>query len=365
MTVYRRGLSALALSLVLVSVVQGNEWSTSRDQHCIERCEVKEKLGKEAYACYTVDGVNKEFRSSNGSFGISGRPSVNGPIPALDDDEFPWDFCTPAKSISLEQNDDPNSEPLPRPINNTNQQGFNPGNKGEGGSGFNAGSSEVSTSLPGVPCIGPCMIQQSAYKCSYEGVMADFYCSPDIPLVRQQVTSHNKLWCIDRCEKINNGEYMCRTLVGKDSCSPNPKFSTKGTQCLTACSVWPESGHNYLACRISESIFEQCGDWDIVQEKAKALEYTNDHKVCAGPCSDHDGEWLCSYAQWKTEGSKEDGKALLYMMEGECGEKTAMNWTLIGIILGCVVGAIILIAVAGIVVSKRSGYNRAATNDRH
>ena len=27
-------------------------------------------------------------------------------------------------------------------------------------------------------------------------------------------------------------------------------------------------------------------------------------QVCAGPCTDHDGEWLCSYAQWKTEGTE-------------------------------------------------------------
>jgi len=50
------------------------------------------------------------------------------------------------------------------------------------------------------------------------------------------------------------------------------------------------------------------------------------------------------------------------MMEGECGPEGDMNWTMIGIILGCVVGAIILIALVGAVVSKRSGYNRAATN---
>ena len=49
------------------------------------------------------------------------------------------------------------------------------------------------------------------------------------------------------------------------------------------------------------------------------------------------------------------------MMEGKCGPEGTMNWTMIGIILACVVGAIIAIAVVGAVVSKRSGYNRAAT----
>ena len=28
------------------------------------------------------------------------------------------------------------------------------------------------------------------------------------------------------------------------------------------------------------------------------------NKVCAGPCTEHDGEWLCSYAEWKLEGSE-------------------------------------------------------------
>ena len=54
------------------------------------------------------------------------------------------------------------------------------------------------------------MRQQNAYKCAYEGAREDFYCSPDIPLERQQITSHNKLWCIDRCERNTAGEYMCR-----------------------------------------------------------------------------------------------------------------------------------------------------------
>ena len=50
------------------------------------------------------------------------------------------------------------------------------------------------------------------------------------------------------------------------------------------------------------------------------------------------------------------------MMEGQCGGDGDMNWTLIGIILGSVVGAIILIALVGILISKKTGYNRAATS---
>ena len=53
------------------------------------------------------------------------------------------------------------------------------------------------------------------------------------------------------------------------------------------------------------------------------------------------------------------------MMEGDCGPEAGMNWTLIGIILGSVVGAVLIIAVIGIVVSRRSGYNRHNINIRH
>ena len=44
----------------------------------------------------------QEFRPGNQSSSTS-RPGINAPIPALDDDAFPWDYCIPAKSVSLEQ----------------------------------------------------------------------------------------------------------------------------------------------------------------------------------------------------------------------------------------------------------------------
>lgn len=357
--------------VTLVVAVAGNEWFTSRHQHCIERCTAREKKGKEVYACYTVDGLNKEFRPSNQT--ASSRPGINDPIPSLDDDDFPWDYCTPAKSVSLEQDDPANSETIAKPVNNTQSQGgFNPGNRndggqgGQGGQGFNPGALATGTSIPGILCNSPCkMTNDKSYKCTYDGSNQEFYCSPDYPLERKQITSHNKLWCTGPCEPSpNNSGDMCRTLMGKDLCSRTPKFSSKGTACLSECAVWPEAQTNHLTCRISNnnSTFEACGNWDFDSTKTAALEYTHEGKVCASPCTDHDDEMLCSYVEWKADGNQDNKKSILYMMEGECGPEGDMNWTMIGIILGCVVGAIILIALVGAVVSKRSGYNRAATN---
>ena len=59
---------------------------------------------------------------------------------------------------------------------------------------------------------------------------------------------------------------------------------------------------------------------------------------------------------------KEDPVSILYMNEGNCGPDTGMNWTLIGIILGAVVGAVIIIGIIGVVISRKSGYRQAATN---
>jgi hypothetical protein len=45
--------------LVLVGVAQGAEWFTSRGYHCINRCAVGEREGRQVYNCHTVDGVQK------------------------------------------------------------------------------------------------------------------------------------------------------------------------------------------------------------------------------------------------------------------------------------------------------------------
>jgi len=358
-----RVVSVCAVLTALVSCALANEWATSRDQFCIERCVLKEKKGREVYVCQTVDGVNKEFRSGNRS--ASSRPSMNAPIPALDNDDFPWDYCTPSHTIGLSQEDDAESEPLPRPVNKTQGgSGYNDGSDNEsnfGGGGYNSGN-KVSTSFPGVKCSGPCRkASDLAYKCVPEGSGDNFYCSPDIPLERQQITSHNKLWCMDRCEATNAGDHKCRTLFGYDQCSPVRGYSTKKVKCTGKCQMWPETEHNFLACKIDEFTYEPCGDWDA-SDKTEALEFTQEHKVCAGPCMDHDGEMLCTYAEWKLEGTDEDPVSILYMNEGNCGPDTGMNWTLIGIILGAVVGAVIIIGIIGVVISRKSGYRQAATN---
>merc|ERR1712212_1158244 len=116
--------SLWAVLLSLVTVTQANEWETSRGQHCIERCELKKKWeGEDAYACYTVDGKNKEFRSGN-RFAGSKPPIYNTPVPALDDDDFPWDYCIPAVVTKDDYKEDIHDDINLHPDQTENQGGF-------------------------------------------------------------------------------------------------------------------------------------------------------------------------------------------------------------------------------------------------
>jgi len=358
----------LLVAVLVVGQAVANEWFTSREQHCIEKCTIRNKKGVRAYSCYTVDGINKEFIPGNRTNNISGRPGFNGPIPALDNDARPWDYCTPSKAAGLES-DKTGTTPAPQPIDN-GQGGFNAGEKGQGGGahggGFNPGN-VVFTSFENVACSGACRRDDAnTFKCDYGGGQEKFYCSPDYPLddKRKQITSHNKLYCIGPCEQnFNTNDHRCKTMAGEDHCSKSSGFSTKEVKCLGPCAVHPEAGHNYLSCKVDQTQYEQCGNWDMDGINTKALEYTQEGQICAGPCKNNNGEMLCSYVEWRETGTEDAHKSTLYMMEGDCGPDAGMNWTLIGIILGSVVGAVVIIAVVGILISRRSSYNRTATNE--
>jgi len=410
--------------LSLVTVTQANEWKTSRGQHCIERCELKKKWeGEDAYACYTVDGHNKEFRSGNRFAGS--KPPIHN-VPALDDDDFPWDYCIPAVIPKDDDKEDIHHDINLHPDQTENQGGFHDGNDnggggyhdesdnggggfhdgsdnggggyhdgsdnggggyhdgsdnggggyhdgsdndgssngsgGEnGGSGFNPGKVDKS-SLPGKDCIEPCKMSNENHNHNHNHTCKideskSFYCSPDIPLKREQISSHNKMWCIDDCAEDNK----CKTLLGRDDCSRKRNESSKGTPCLSKCQIWPENPQMY-SCKISDDNFENCGNWDVESYVTHKLEYTQDGKVCASPCMDHDGVKLCSYVEWKLNDSETDPVSTLYMMEGECGPEEDTNWTLISIILGSIVAAIILISFVGMMVSKKK-YERTSTID--
>jgi len=386
----------ITLVVTFAILAQANEWETSRGQHCIERCQLKKQWKDEdVYACYTVDGHNTEFLPSNQH--ESSRPNSDGPIPSLDDDDYPWDYCIPAKITALPDEDDHDKDEEEddhnlRPDDNEDQGGFHDGddqggfhdgddqggfhdgdnqggfhdgdNRSEGhdsgDSGFNPGKIEES-SHPSHECQSSCQKNENnAFKCDIGDGHGDFYCSPDNELKREQLSSHNRLWCIDNCD---DGE--CRTLFGLDKCSVNKVTSSSGAKCETECKVWPEFDDK-LTCKTGSDRYEDCGRWETESYVTHDLEFTQDGQVCAGPCEDHDGEKMCSYVEWDKVGNEESPKSRLFLKLGACGEETSSSWYVIAIVLGAIVAAVILIAIIGLIVAKlnRRKYDQTSTTER-
>ena len=50
------------------------------------------------------------------------------------------------------------------------------------------------------------------------------------------------------------------------------------------------------------------------------------------------------------------------MKLGECGPDNKSSWTTVGIVIGCIVGALLLIGIVAFIVSRKK-YSQAATND--
>ena len=77
-----------------------------------------------------------------------------------------------------------------------------------GDSGFNPGKIEES-SHPDHECQSSCRKNKNnAFKCNI-GIHGDFYCSPDNKLNRKQLSSNNRLWCIDDCDSKGH----CRLVM--------------------------------------------------------------------------------------------------------------------------------------------------------
>lgn len=83
---------------------------------------------------------------------------------------------------------------------------------GSGGSGYNTGN----RSPP--PCqessADPAGSRTTSSTSVFLRVLDNFYCSPDIPLERHQITSHNKLWCQGRCEPSSAGDHGAEHCLG-------------------------------------------------------------------------------------------------------------------------------------------------------
>jgi len=336
----------------IVSLTEGSEWFTSGGLHCITKCEIGKRAGSQddVYWCPAVDGFNSEHRP-----GSTSRPSAHD----VDvENQILWDYCTPAPVASVvsdEENGFIDVENQRPPVNRTKRQigGFNPGQ-----------NILVPSSYPGVDCVEACTSKGIENKTTCrisEKTDETFYCSRQMPLERKQVSSHTRVWCTGPCLKKSGRDYYeCNTLFGKDRCSPSSDTSAKGKTCFSPCKN--ENGRH--KCHIDDLLtkLDDCGKWSHSKVGMKALEYTVDNQVCAGPCELVDENLMCSYVEWEWEDEFKVSTLSLKMGSCDHSPSSGTNWTVIGIVIGCVIVAIVAIVVVGGVIWKRK-YSPVATGN--
>merc|ERR1711936_94741 len=303
--------------LLVVGCTRGAEWKTSGEHHCIERCHAGSRKGLDGVLwCQVVDGITTEYKPEG-------------------EEKYMWDYCTPAIVETVGDGHKEGSGVgvgLPERVNRTRRQA------GSGGGNFNPGTtSRTAASIHGKYCEGACTMNYGGkYSCDLPGHNPNtFFCSPNEPLKREQLTSHNKLWCINDCIKgPGNDYYECKTLYGYDRCSPQGDRSASGKACHGACQPNYDTNHHHYQCHVDEDKEdrEDCGNWYVNTAK-KALEYTNDDKVCAGPCQEQDGALVCSYVEWDWEEDEE--VSTLQMRLGYCGlgNRLSITWLTISIFI--------------------------------
>jgi len=348
------------LVLVVAGLSQGAEWRTSGSKHCIERCHVGTRRELDSVLwCKAVDGVSKEHKPSE-----SGRPSAHEDDDVAEEDRYLWDYCTPATVNAIEGGEifDEGVEAvvLPEGIDRRKRQ------TGASGGHFpDTVGQQRSSSLAGINCEGECKENFGGkYKCDVpNGPPNNFFCSPEVPLVRQQLSSHNKLWCISDCVKGSSADYYeCRTLYGYDRCSPQGDRSSTGKLCESPCQANRGSAQHHYQCMTNSSTgyLEDCGYWYLAGAEKESLQYTQEDKVCAGPCQEVDNQLVCSYVDWVWNQDENVGELELSL--GECGPNSKSVWTTVGIVIGCIVAALLLIGLIAYMVSRRK-YSQAASND--
>lgn len=365
----------LPLICLQVTQIKAAEWFTSRGYYCTERCQVgvKTEIEKEVYWCPAVDGVST-LHTPVGR-GESGRPGAHGEAePVSEDYKELWDYCSPAVVESLQGEEEHHYQEavnLPARVNRTKRQsgggGFNPGNSV-------GGNKKVLSALPDIYCDGECKENIGGrYNCDIPGDQPNnFFCSPEVPLERNQISSRNKLWCMGPCNKqLGEDFYTCKTLYGFDHCSPASDRSYKGSLCTSSCQPQENSAGNvHYQCSTAEggnsdssdgvNFKENCGSWDVEEGKKKALEYTVDDEVCAGPCLKKEGSLVCEYVAW--EWDEDQQAAHLVLALGSCDPDQGWCWTTIGLIIGGILGGIAIIGLVAFFVSKNQ-YQKASTID--
>jgi len=332
-------------------------------------------------------------------------------------DKYFWDFCTPSLKEALEE-DGAESElgPMtPVPIPETgiefdegnynsggSNSGYNPGMDDRGGSnsGYNSGSgynggnsgsyngagvgtnsgynpgggNKLQSSLYGVPCLGSCTKNQFSgkHKCTIPGNQLDasannqnnFWCSPETTIPRERLTSRTKLWCIGPCSLTSaDGNYECKTLSGYDWCSPQSGVTVKSRKCHGTCTEDSQDEKGHYKCYVDDfrANKDHCSPMstDLPNLETKAIEYSNEGKVCAGPCQKRDGSPMCDVVFW--EWNEDEQESVLVMGLEYCGP-VIHTWRTVGIIIGCVLAAIAIIAIIAVVVARKK-YNRVNTGE--
>jgi len=340
----------------MLGVALGSEWLTSGGNHCTEKCKIgKRKDVEEVFWCPVVDGLSLEHKPV-----ASSRPSVQE-SKIEEEDKIKWDYCTPAPVAGITEEDSAQefvpAETLPANITRKKRQAGSGGN-------FNPGRDViVASSKPGVDCVGPCTQQSDAKtQCNVsEDGKQQFYCSKRTSLDRIQISSQNKLWCTGPCIKSAGDEYyQCKTLFGKDRCSPSQDRSASGDSCTSAC----KKDGNHYKCHTDEIMTKlaDCGFWNHPKADMKSLEYTVENQVCASPCAELDGNLMCSFVEWEWKSDLKTANLELRMGSCDHNAKNGTNWTIVGVIIGCLVVAIVVIVVVAGVVKKKK-YSPAATGD--
>jgi len=354
-------LPALLLSALLASpaTVSGAEWRTSRENFCTARCAISERDGVEAFNCPVVDGRRVEFDPRQNSH--SGRP-VSGEI--SEDDRYFWDYCTPAPLENIgEEGGRGTAEAATLPERIDGGSGGSGWNSGSGGSGSNSGSSSgLASSLPGVDCQGQCSENNDGYRCRVN-MTSSFYCSPESAMDRKQVSSRMKLWCIGKCER-KGSTFECRTMAGLDQCSPSRNKTVTGEKCVGECRE-EEGEHKHYKCSTSQDgpdSSQHCGNWEVSQDHGLALEYDDQDRVCAGPCQDRDGDQVCTVVQWAWDEDRQQSQ--LETTFGYCGAGKDNMARTIGIVVGCLAAAVLIIVIVAVVMCKNKGYFRANTQEQ-
>jgi len=391
--------------------VRCSEWTTSQGYHCIERCMISSRLIGEygidnVLTCPVVDGTNLEYKP---------RPSSGREMQEYD--KYFWDYCTPSLKEALGGDGDESElgtmKPVPIPENginfdegnydggesNSGNSGYNPGNRDGGSnsgynSGYNGGNSgsyngaggqtnsasgynpgrgnKLQSSLYGVPCLGSCKTNQisNVHKCTIPANQLDtsanqqnnFWCSPETQIPRDRLTSRTKLWCIGPCQLTSyDGNYECKTLFGYDWCSPQSGVTVKSEKCHGTCTEDSQDEKGHYKCYVDDmrTNKDHCSPMssDLPNLETKAIEYSNEGKVCAGPCQKRDGSPMCDVVFWEWNEEKQESN--LQMGLEYCGP-VIHTWRTVGIIIGCVLAAIAIIAIVAVVVARKK-YNRVNT----